>query len=230
MRGRRKTVIAALSAVVVVAILVSNGASAGAHTPATFEFSNKASEDSLIVSRPDGTGTTAHHVLSIPSFGEITCLAAEFKGTVSSLKTTVLENLSASYIVCKSLASGEAMDFSMGGCDLAFTAAGELNIAGAPGESCVNKPMTFTTAGGCVISIPEQTLSGLGYTNISFNGLGEVTMSMSLTKVSGSRGAKCAKPGTFTGGEYKTGNTIIGAQEDNATKGAVSMKWAATVP
>lgn len=227
-RSRIQTLLGALAIASIV--LATGGASAGAHTPATFKFANTNSENSKIATKPDGSGSTAHHVIFIPSFGEITCASAEFLGTVDKLTTTGIKISGAFYASCKALTGGEAMTFSIGSCELTFTASGEMVIASRPGENCPTNPMTFTSAGGCVISIPEQTVSGLGYTNINSGGLEEVTMSMSLTNIIGTRGGKCASPGNFVGGAYKTGNTIIGALEDPGAGGAVSLKWLATVP
>lgn len=224
------TAVPALAALAAVALVVS---SAGAHTPATFEFKNNNSENTKITSRQDGVGAQAHQVFSIPGYGAFTCSAGGYEGTVEKKQTTTIKITQAIYLDCTAEVGGEALAFAMNGCEMSLTATGELVIASAPGEECIEgkQPMTFTAASGCVLSIPEQTVAGIGYTNITGGGgFEEVTLSMSLTKIKGSRSAKCASPGNFTTGEFKTGNSILAGQEDPGKKGPVSMKWLKTVP
>lgn len=204
--------------------------SAGAHTPATFEFTNEKSENTAIVSRQHGTGTQAEHLIYIPGVGTITCLGPEFKGTAGKILNTTLDISTVQYQFCKLTSNNESVSFGQESCVLTFTASGEMVISSALGQDCKKKPMLFVTASGCVVSIPEQTVAGLGYTNVTGGGgVQEVTMSMTLTETKGKRNAKCGSEGEFTAGEYKAGNTFLGGVEDPGSK-PIGMQWLSTEP
>jgi hypothetical protein len=104
------------------------------------------------------------------------------------------------YLGCK--VGSENVSFSLEECELTFTATGEMVISLITGgKKC---GMTFTLAGsGCVVTIPEQTVSGLAYTTIKPGEYPEVTMTMTVTGTKGERDKKCTSPGSFVGGEIK---------------------------
>jgi hypothetical protein len=223
MHDRRTRLAGAILAVVAVATQVGV-AVASAHTPATFQFGE---QTATITAKPVGSGATAHHVIDIPGLNTITCTAVEMEGGIQS-SPIVSFKLSALYFGCES--GGEEVTISMEACLYSFNANGEVSITSRPFENCAQEPMRITTKSGCQVVIDEQTLPGVGYTNINSTGWNpDVTVGLSMTKITGKRGAGCAKEGSFTTGEYTTGNTILFA-EQVGQKNLVSMKWSATVP
>lgn len=218
-------VLLVLAAATAIALVVSP---AGAHTPATFEFTNGGENTSKITTRSDGSAETAHQVFFIPSVGTITCTSVAYEGTAKGLSETVLRITNMFLNNCQ--LGKEGVTFSPQECEVTFTATGEMVIALVPGGNACGMTFTMNTS-GCVVSITEQTVSGLAYTNIT-GALEnpEVTMTMTVTGTKGTRGAACAAPGSFTGGEIKKGNVIFTGREDNMKQGPIGLRWLATVP
>jgi hypothetical protein len=224
MSRRRAKQLAAAVLVAVALAVVAIVATAGAHTPATFVFGKL---PATITSKAIGTASESHHVIFIPGLKEITCTGAEFEGQTST-SPTVSFRVRASYGGCQS--GSEDVIIGMGSCEYAFNANGEVSISSKPGEDCEQFPIQIVTKSGCEVRIREQTLPGVGYTNLNTTGTNpDVTIGMSMTKITGTRGGGCVNPGTFTTGEYTTGNTVVYAEEAE-TKKLISMEWEATVP
>lgn len=219
-------IVAALLALATLGVGVLLVSSAGAHTPATFEFTNKAA-NTKITSTADGTGAQSHHVIDLPGAGQLTCKKVTFEGTAKATKVTTIR-MTAAFSSC-TLAGIEAT-VSMQGCEFVFGADGSFQISSAPGKNCTNEPIDISNSDGCHVWIPEQSLTGLSYTNINPSGKNEeVTMSMAVPKIAGTTQPGCEDPGDFTAGEYTTGNTILTGQEDPGAN-MIPMKRIATVP
>lgn len=208
-----------LAATVVIAALAGAAlmiTSAGAHTPANFAFPNGG--NTIIESKVDGV-----HEIVIPSWGTLVCQRVDFLGTVTGTSATKLA-LDPFFSECK--LGGENAAVSSEACQFVFGADGSMTISPRPGESCSKFPIKISTENNCQVFLPEQNLTGIGYTNISNSE--QITFSMTITKLSGTR-KNCAPEGSFTSGQYKTGNTILyGTEDPGATKKPI--KWVATVP
>jgi hypothetical protein len=214
-KARLAFAVAMGAAGVAAAVLV---VSAGAHTPAKFEFPKGG--NTTLLSTVDGV-----HEIYIPSWGPLVCEKADFVGTVSGASATSVV-VRPSYSECQLL--GEEAQVLLNACVYEFKADGGFEIATLSGENCLKNNMEITTKAGCKVYIREQNpLSGIGYTNINNNE--EITFSMTITKLEGFRW-ECNPTGNFSTGEYKSGNTILRGVEDNATKGKLPIKWVATVP
>jgi hypothetical protein len=220
-RGR---VLLSLGAVVaaVMAVTVWVGATAGAHLPATFKFPNGGNTE--VKSFPDGTGTQAHQVIVDPKLGEVTCDGVTLTGTVQGTVTTGIK-FKGIFEKCTFL--GEQYFVQMWGCEFVLNANGEFTITSAAGKDCKQEPIRIATekTGFCELIIPEQSLSGVTYTNQS----NEVTVSLSLEKIAGDRENCEGAMGKFDDGKYTTGNMVLRGLADPA--GAQRpMSWSATVP
>ncbi len=208
-------VVAMAAAAAAAAVLV---VSAGAHTPAKFEFPKGG--NTTIESTSDGT-----HVIDIPSWGPLECKQVSFSGTVSGASATSL-TLEPAYSECQLM--GEKAVVTMGSCDFFFGADGSFEITNHGLEACFKNDMQIETENNCKVYFRNQNkLTGIGYTNINSNE--EITISMTITKLVGIRD-NCEPAGQFKTGEYQSGNTILKGVQDDATKAKVPIKWVATVP
>lgn len=175
----------------------------------------------------DGTGKTAHHVFIIKkagvALGSITCNALTGNGTSNTKTTATLTLKGISYGgegTCSLV--GQPATVKMNECDYLFTAAGKVSVkcpAGKAIELIANK---------CVVTIGEkheatvvnQELGTLKYINKGAGATTEVTVEVNVTKVQGiiEPTVDCenllgkGNTGTFTEGEYTTGNTTVTAE------------------
>jgi len=178
--------------------------------------------------KPDGTaGTkTAHQVFVVKnSAGEsatVTCNEAFGQATTSAKTAMELTFTSTGFGVCSFNGSAGA-GLSMNGCSLVYGAGGTFGIKGC------SKGIEFNP-GGCTVTLPEQTVSGVKFHNIGEEAKSttELTaeiaaLSMTVT-ASGSIGG-CGLDTTKTPltGEFKTGNVIITGETDPG--GVMANAW-----
>lgn len=177
-------------------------------------FTNVNGGNTIITGLPDGTGTTAHHVMNFPGNGLLTCKSISLEGTASNKEFAEM-TMTVKYILpCTFL--GQAATINMRGCDYLFRASGGFKIASKVGKNCATEPMEISVA-GCTITLGEQEFAaGLVYHPQAAE---EATMEMKLTKMVGNAaGASCLVPGAFANGEYTTGNTIFTGESDDGNQ------------
>jgi hypothetical protein len=161
------------------------------------------SSETIITTKPDGTGKQSHHVFDVAS-GSMTCNNFEGELSMYGYKTLF-------WLTSRSIAYGGSCNFvgqsatvNMNGCDYEYVANGEFAIACPFGsEITFNVPSPV-----CDVVIPPQTGKGtITYTNI--NEKTEITVSTSVTGIKyTATGAGCPTSGTFENGKYTTGNVI----------------------
>jgi hypothetical protein len=182
------------------------------------QFTTGGSGSAIITTDPDGTGTATHHVFDSPGNGSITCAAADFKGTVSNgateitVESDVAGKENEPYTTCTFLGFSGAF-VKMNGCEFVFEANGGVRVQSKPGRNCATEPIEFGIS-GCVGKVGPQNLTGATYKNLTAT---EITLSANVSNIAGSAsGALCLTSGSFTTGQYTTGNTIITGLNDGS--------------
>lgn len=209
------TTVGAVAALGIVVFVVST---AGAHTPAKFEFPGGGNTE--IHSKSDG-----NHEIDIPGWGTLVCKAIEFSGTVTGASATSIA-LTPNFQECA--IGAEPVKIDPRACVFVFKADGGLSIATGEEGNCELEPITGVLENTlCELTIPPQQLTGIGYTNV--NKEQEITFSMTITKLQGIREG-CNPEGSFNSGQYTTGNTILYGLEDKVGGAKRQVKWVATVP
>jgi len=178
-----------------------------------------------ITSTPDETaGTaTAHHLFDVPNNGSITCNQVDVTSTGNNATQTTLTAGTVNYKECKWF--GQNATVKMNGCDYLFNASGGVTVGGV---ECAAKPIEFSIA-GCVGKVGPQVLTGIKHHAGPLSG-GKKTITIEAAvpgiKVAVS-GAACIVPGTYTTGQYTTGNTIL-TGEEGGTLNMVDVSWTTT--
>jgi hypothetical protein len=202
-----------LASMVVAAMSAFSIASAQAFT----KFTNPNGGNTTIVSTPDGTGKTAHHVTVTPA-GSITCSTVDFHGTTSVVESEVT---TLTPICTNATFAGIGTTIAQHECDYSFHINGSVDI-----KCPVGHDITWEAAGCKITILPQDGLSGpsgvagVVYHNITSST--EITFSMSLVSIHGEASGCASGNGTFTNGEYTTGNTILTGEEDST--GSHNMK------
>jgi len=205
-----------------IALLVSLGA-ANAQGAELFHCSV---EPCRVTLKPDGAVNTksSHHVLIIKKgafSSSVTCGEFSGEGTVSKKDDTEI-TIFPVYKNCN--LAGTPATVENGGCHFLVTShffsGFAIHVTGGPECAFIIKTAE------CVISIPRgQSFTGLTYTNI--NAKTEVTTAASVKNIKGTAGAGCAPvlgfTGSFTEGEYTTGNTIATGETDPG--GSMASVW-----
>lgn len=220
---RKRIILAAVAAAVAIGAGALIIAAAGAHTPATFTFSEGLPPQ--VKSLSDGSGGNATQVLEIPGLGEVTCTKVEYQGVPEANPTTSIA-LKPTFSGCEFL--GQPYMLMRGECQFVFNANGQLAISSEPKGDCAKFPIVLAHENPekCAVWFSEQVLSGATYTNEG-SPKSEVTAALSLKGLKGERSEDCEAEGPFTEGEYKKGNTVLLGYEGTTKR---SMKWLATVP
>jgi hypothetical protein len=187
---------------------------ASAASAAQFTAPGAGAGTTTIVASADGTPKNSHHVFDVvlpKNVLPITCDSSGIHGSQSG-EAAASVTVTANYTGCTFL--GQTATVSMNGCDYTFGANGTATID-CPGAN----EITFTAA-NCTVHVPGgQVLSGISYTNIG----NQVTASASVKNIHGvATGAGCPETGTFTGGEYTTGNTTLTGERGG---GVVNIDW-----
>jgi hypothetical protein len=161
-----------------------------------------------ITVKPDGTGKTAHQVISLwgktGSF-QTTCSTISGEATASSetFSEITVSNIKGSG--CTVL--GQPAELKMNGCDYLFRSSGTLTITCPPGKEIEDG----ISGGGCLYFIPPQgPLPGLTFHNLESN---EITIETQIKGLTATTNGECGISGTVEA-EYTTGNTILTAETD----------------
>jgi hypothetical protein len=213
-----------LAVMAVTALSATWAATAGAHTPAQFTAPGAGAGTTTIKSSVDGTPKNGHHVFDVvlpKNVLPITCDTSGLHGSQAGESATSV-TMTAHYTGCTFL--GQTATVSMNGCDYTFGANGTATIDCTGGNE-----ITFTAA-NCTVHVPGgQVLAGITYTNLhsATPGQDKITASALVKNIHGvATGAGCPETGTFTGGEYTTGNTILSGERASAP---ADITWDATV-
>jgi hypothetical protein len=174
--------------------------------------------------KPDGAGKTAHHVFAAKRGAEVivvTCETSEGEATSSNPTSKELTFTRLGFFPCT--LSGVPASIRVNGCEYVYSSAGELTIKCAGG-----KGIEFSTA-SCTVRIePQGPLPGIKYHDAGAT-KSELTLETSISGLKGEiigTEAGCAiKPGSFSEGEYRTGNAIITAETDNAEAKMANVWW-----
>lgn len=182
-----------------VALAAFNAGSSAARAEPLFR-SNQ--QPTLITAEEDGTGKTGHHVIDPGDNGSTTCSEASFSAVMSSFTDSSI-TLSGGFGKCTW--AGLAAFFDMNGCTFTFYSTGTVDIGGV---TCAADPIKFGVAGLCEFTIgPQSSLHEVTYHNLNPT---TVTAETHLGGIHGeAAGPACPSAGTFTDGEYTTGNLLI---------------------
>lgn len=188
-----------------VAVLAMSAMAASAAQGAV-EF-HSSSGAATLTTTPDGTGKTAHQVFDAAG-GTITCNTVSGEASIGGSTAAAVQSTTITYSGnCNFV--GQAATVNMNGCNYNFHANGEVDIV------CTgSNEITFSVPSPvCDVVVPPQT--GLGtvtYHNINSNT--EVTLEPHVTGITyTATGAGCPTAGTFSDGNYTTGNVIITAEQ-----------------
>jgi len=203
----RKLKVLGLAAFAILAVSAMSAASAQA-----ISGISKPAESIWVTTTPDGTGKTAHHVFDAAG-ASITCTQgkgeATIAGTETKVVTTVIEK-TIEFTGCSFL--GQAASVVGNGCD------GHVGISGGEIITSIvgcnpGKTVEFSVASPpCLVSVPEQALFGVTAHNLNAN---EITVEAHVSGVKyTATGSGCPITGTFSNGNYTTGNHILTGQKD----------------
>jgi hypothetical protein len=176
--------------------------------------------------KPDGTGKTAHQVFVVKnSAGEFvtaTCSEAIGQATTATKTAAELTFTSAGFGLGCAI-NGSAASLRMNGCNLVYGASGTFGIKGC------GKAIEIA-AGSCVVSLPEQTVSGVKFHNVGEESktTTELTieiaaLSMTVTAAGGKAGCGFDPTKTPITSEFKTGNVIVTGETDPG--GVMGNAW-----
>jgi len=172
-----------------------------------------------ITAKPDGTGTTAHQVISLWGGGssfQTTCSTVTGEATVNA---KAFGEFTVTNIVgsgCSVL--GIAAELKMNGCNYVLTAGGSFSVVCPAG-----KEIEAGTTKGCLYFIPSQgPFTGVSYHNIGA-GTQEVTVQMQIKGMKAKTNGACGTGTGFVEAEY-IGNTILTGETDPGGE-KVSLFW-----
>jgi hypothetical protein len=190
---------------------------------------------------PDGAvpSATAHHVFIVKNdLGEsISYTCRQFTGNATPASATALEITAKELAYDTCTGNGAPVAVRMNKCDYKFKALNGASFAGAEVHiECpeVTKHIELElTETGCIFGVTPQTLVGAHYHNIGTPGTSstETTVEARVPKITVEliqEGLGCmikTAGQTFTS-EFTTGNTLVTAEEDNASKVMVENWWA----
>jgi len=191
----------ALALAAIAALFATSATSASAA-----QVFHSASAPVKVTTTADGTGKNSHHVLDAAG-GSVTCTGFTGEAEQNSTDATSIAFSSVAYSNCTFL--GQAATVSMNECTYVLQAAGTLDISCPAGKEIT----ISTTLVPCDVKVPPQTgLSNVSYSNIASST--EVTASPSVTGVKyTASGPGCPLTGSFTNGNYTTGNVILTAEQ-----------------
>jgi len=178
-------------------------------------------EPCRVTLKPDGTGKTAHHVMTVKGEkGEatLTCGQLHGEGTSSAKTTTELTITGIEYVECT--LAGTAAFVKMNGCDFLVNAEGYTSV-GCPS----GKEIEFGVEKLCTVKIPVPIpVVGLA---VKFHNLGtetkEITAETSVSGIEGTAsGSSCPMGTGAITGTYTTGNLILTGE---TTSGVMASAW-----
>ncbi len=147
----------------------------------------------------------------------ISCASATFTGTQAA-KTSPTLTVTPVYSNCTFLGVLN-VPVKTNGCQYTFHAEG--GVADVTGASCT--AITFEAA-GCKVEVGKQNgLKEVTYTNLGAGTTREVTVTPHVTAITyTSSGLGCPKTGTFSDGNYTSGNAIA---KGESSKGVQAGVW-----
>jgi hypothetical protein len=190
---------------------------------------------------PDGAvpSATAHHVFIVKNtLGEsisFTCRQLTGNATTTTATTEEITAKELEYDICTG--NGAPVKVRMNKCDYKFKSKNGATVLGAEIHiECpeVTKHIEIElTETGCIFEVTPQTVVGAHYHNIGTPGTSstENTVEARVPNIKVEflkEGAGCLikTAGQSFTSEYTTGNTIVTAEEDNASKVMVEGWWA----
>jgi hypothetical protein len=145
----------------------------------------------------------------------ISCASATFTGTQAA-KTSATVTVTPAYTSCTFLGVLN-VPVEMHGCQYRFHAGGEVDVVGAPCNG-----ITFEAV-GCKVEVKEQTgLKEATYTNLGSGTTREVTVTPHVTGITYTSSGLCPKNGTFSDGNYTSGNAVV---KGESSKGVQAGVW-----
>jgi opacity protein-like surface antigen len=145
----------------------------------------------------------------------ISCTSGTFTGTQAA-KTAETVTVTPAYSGCTFLGILN-VPVEMHGCQYTFHANGETDVTGA---SCTG--ITFE-ATGCKVEVKKQNgLKEVTYTNIGAGTTREVTVTPHVTGITYTSSGLCPKNGTFSDGNYTSGNATV---KGESSKGVQAGVW-----
>lgn len=165
---------------------------------------------------PDGTGKTAHHVLTLENKTtsetvSFTCQQFEGEATTNTATSGELRLSNLAYQECRAWGT-VGITFDMNGCDYLITGGGQLTIDCPAGQAIETQSVT-----GCLLTIgPQGPLGGFNYHNIGTAPNREITTSLDLhgiaVQLHGSKAECLIDPNQELEITYTTGNSILTAE------------------
>ena len=179
-------------------------------SPAAAAEFHSSSAATTITATADGTAKNSHHVIDVGG-ASLTCGTVSFSSSISSTTTSEIKAVP-TYSNCTYVGQTAIVNFH--GCQLNFTDNGTIHIETNPnsGTTCAANPATISIPSPpCTITTFPQTISGAAsYTNIKPGSVEEITLSVKATGTKyEATGSGCPETGSFSNGEYTTGNTIL---------------------
>jgi hypothetical protein len=206
----------------VVALTVISASSASGAQAAEFHCSE---EPCRLTLKPDGAvpSLTAHQAFRFNSPKgdsiEFTCNSVSGEATQSAKTSPEITLTSIEYQTCGS--GGFFTAVKMNGCDYLFTAAGQMSINCPVGQQI--EWFTFK----CVVTIgPQGPLSGVNFHNVGFS-KSEITVENLVKGIKGTidESPTCLVAPGASEAEFRTTNSILTAEKDNAGVEMVKVWW-----
>jgi hypothetical protein len=163
-----------------------------------------------VTMKPDGTGTTAHHVITLIGGFSTTCKTVTGEATLSSKTSSEITISNIQGEGCSFL--GQPSTLKSNGCHYLLGSGGTLTVTCPEGKELENNGFN------CNYNIPAQgPLKGVSYHNVG----SEVTMEMKVKLKVSTFGVGC--PSYPSEAEFTTGNTLLTGETDPG--GIMSTFW-----
>jgi hypothetical protein len=216
----------------VTAMMALTGVAASASQAALFHLEKT---PATLTAKTHGTANTkASHQVFDAAGATVTCAGIEGHGAIKAgdVEPTSV-TIDVKYVTPCTFV-GQSATIAMNGCDYTFTSHGRVALTNATEKSCATEPITVTVpAPFCEVKIGSshagvavnQNLGTVTYKNIGAGSTRELTIEPAVTEIAYiATGAGCPKTGTFTDGNYTTGNTFLTA-EDPTTLAHIGGWW-----
>lgn len=169
-------------------------------------------EPCRVTMKPDGTGKTAHHVITFKGI-QTTCAAVTGEATMSSKTSSELTIANIKGESCTLI--GQPSTLTSNGCHYLLGSGGTLTIVCPAGKEIEN------SGGGCLYNIPSQgPIAGVSYHNV---GSTEVTAEIAVQITINATGVGC--PYGKVTGEFTTANVLLTSETDPGGE-MTSISWA----
>ena len=211
----------ALGLALVAAFAMSAVAASAASAESPFHFGSTVDHTVL-------SGTQVSEDVFTVHGGTVKCSSATYTGTINSSTTKTTEvTITPAYGGCRFAGIAESATIDMNSCDYLFTAkttdagpvyTGEVHIkCTTPGDT-----ITVTVVIGgvtkCIVHIPEQSLTGITYSNAGAPSHIHVNVNIAgihYSQTEGTGGGKCETKDNTTTGTYVGTATLKGFDTEN---------------